>query len=100
MAKYTEIRQLFNDSDLLNKVTTATIIYAHSLISGTPTAAQKAWIASVFQSPANEAKKILMGVLASNKSQSVTNIQSAADSTIQAQVDLVAPILIDALAGV
>jgi hypothetical protein len=99
MASYAEIRNLFNDSDLLNKVTTATIIYAHSAIASA-TANQKKWIAQALQSPTSEAKKILMGVLAANKDLEVSAIQGATDAVIQAQVDLIAPILIDALAGV
>ena len=99
MASYTEIRSLFNDSELLNRVTAATIIYAHSAIA-TATIDQKAWIAQALSSPTSEAKKILMGVLAANKDSTVEQIQGAADAVIQAQVDLIAPILIDALAGV
>jgi len=41
-----------------------------------------------------------MGVLAANSGLTVEAIQSAGDSAIQAQVDLIAPVLIDALAGV
>ena len=99
MATYLEIRGLFNDSDLLNRVTTATIIYANNAISGA-TAAQKKWIVLALQNPSSEAKKILMGVLAANKANTVEQIQGATDSVIQAQVDLITPLLIDALAGV
>ena len=99
MASYAEIRSLFNDSELLNRVTTATIIYAHNAISGS-TLAQKKWIANALSNPIAESKKILMGVLAANNGLAVEAIQSASDSAIQAQVDLIAPVLIDALAGV
>ena len=99
MATYIEIRELFSNSDLLNKVTTATIIYAESIVTGTPDAKQKAWIAQTFSNPTNEAKKVLMGVLAANKDASKTDIEGATDAAIQTQVNLIAPILIDALAG-
>ena len=100
MATYKELRDLFNDSDIKNKVEVATIIYAQSLASGTPTAAQKAWVSSVLQSSATEAGKITLGVLAANSGFTVAQIQGASDAAIQGQVDAIAPILIDALAGV
>lgn len=99
MATYTELRSLFSDSELLNKVTIATVVYAHNAI-GTATVKEKAWIAQTLQSPTAEAKKILMGVLAANKGATVDQIKGASDASIQAQVDLIVPILIDALAGV
>lgn len=99
MATYLEIRGLFNDADLLNRVTTATIVYAHNAITGATTA-QKKWIALALQNPTSEAKKILMGVLAANKDSTVEQIQGASDELIQDKVDLIAPLLIDALAGV
>ena len=100
MATYIEIRELFNDSDLINKIATATIIYAESIIKNSPTAAQKSWAASVFSNPQEEAKKITMGVLASNKGATVVQIRSATDAQIQAKVDAIASVMVDALAGV
>lgn len=100
MATYLEIEGLFSNGDLLKKVRSATIIYAESIISETPDAAQKAWIAKAFESPNAEARIILMGVLAANKDATIEQIESATDTAIQAEVDLIAPILIDALAGV
>jgi len=41
-----------------------------------------------------------MGVLAANKAFTKTQIQGATDTAIQTQVDLIAPILIDAFSGV
>lgn len=100
MATYLELEGLFSNGQLLKKVRAATIIYAEGIISGTPTTAQKAWIARAFESPNAEARIILMGVLASKKSATKEQIETASDSDIQDQVDLIAPILIDALAGV
>lgn len=99
MATYLEIRELFNNSDLLNKVTTATVIYAESIMSPTPTASQKAWIAQTFSNPTTESRKMLMGVLAANEGLTKAQIEVASDAAIQTQVGLIAPILIDALAG-
>ena len=100
MASYTEIRDLFNNSEFRNKVEVATIVHAQSLMAGTPTTAQKAWIASVLHVPVVEATKIMLGVLAANKAATVAQILGATDETIQTQVGIIAPILIDALAGV
>jgi hypothetical protein len=100
MASYTELRNLFNDDVLVNKVTVATVIAANNLLSGTPSAADKAYAAQVFASPRSEAEKVLMSVLAANAAVTVGNIQSATDSAIQSKVDDVVPHLVDALAGV
>ena len=100
MATYSEIRNLFNNSDFRNKIEVATVVYAQSIMSGTPTAAQKAWVASVLAVPVTEAVKISLAVLAANKGLTTAQILGASDSDIQTQVDIIAPILIDALAGV
>ncbi len=100
MATYTELRQLFSDDELRNKVTTACIIAAHELLSGTPTAADKAFAETVFSSPDAVGDKILMAVLAANKDATVSGIQGATDSAIQTAVDAVIPAMVDAMAGV
>ena len=100
MATLLELRSLFSDADLLKRVESATVIAANDLLSGTPTAAQKAWASLVFSSPVPEAKKALMATLAGSSSFTVSQIQGATDSAIQAAVDGVAQILADALAGV
>ena len=100
MATYLELRQLMNDADLPNRVDVATIVFAEGLLSGTPTAADKAWASLVFSNPSSEGMKVLMAVLAANKAATLAQIQSATDETLQTQVDLIAPNLVDALAGV
>lgn len=100
MATYQELRSLFNDSDLLEKVEVATVIAANDLLATTPTTAQKAWAAQVFASPKTEAQKALMAVLAENSGLTVAQIQGATDTAVQTNVDGVASILVDALAGV
>ena len=100
MATYQELRTLFNNSDLLEKVEVATIIAANSMLSGTPTTAQKAWAAQAFTSPKSEAKKAVMAVLAENSAASVAVITGASDAVVQSSVDNVAQVLVDALAGV
>lgn len=100
MATYDELRQLFDSSDLLNKIEVAIVIAANGLLSGSPTAASKAWVVKVFSSPRSEAKKALMSVLAANSAATSAQILGASDAAIQTKVDEVVPILVDALAGV
>lgn len=99
MATYSELRNLFNDSDLTEKVEVAIVVAAQELVAGTPTTAQKAWIAAAFANPSAEAKKALMAVLAANKDVTVAAIQGATDTAIQTQVNSVVSILVDAMAG-
>ena len=101
MATLQELRGLFSDSDLMEKVEAATVITANNLLlASTPTTNQKAWAAAVFATPASEAKKALMAVLASNSGATVSQIQGASDTVIQGNVTGVAQVLVDALAGV
>ena len=100
MATLQELRGLFNDSDLFEKVEAATIIAANDLLSGTPTLGQKVWAATVFNDPKQEAKKALLAVLATNSALTVEQIQGAGDPAIQSNVDAVTGILVDAMAGV
>lgn len=100
MATYLELRDLFDDGDLRNRVNMAMIVSVNTILEGTPTAKDHAYAAAVTNSPGEEAKKILMFVLAINKSATVANIQGATDASIQTNVDTVVPVLIDALAGV
>jgi len=96
MASLQELRSLFLDSDLTEKVEAAIIIAANNLLSGTPTVPQKVWAAAVFSSPKAEARKALMAILAVNSGASVSAIQGASDTTIQNGVDGVVQILVDA----
>lgn len=100
MATYTELRSLFSDSDLMEKVEVAVVIAANDIITTTPTTAEKAWASTVFASPKGEASKAVMAVLADNSALSVAAIQGATDVAIQTKVDAIVPILVDALAGV
>lgn len=105
MATYTEIRDLFPKKDdteeLYGKVEVSLIVAALNLVQATtPTAADKAYAAGVFDRPKQEAKKIMMAVLASNKDQTVVSIKTASDAAVQTAVDSVVPAMVDALAGV
>ena len=100
MATLQELRGLFTDSDLLEKVEVATVIAANNLLSGAPTTAEKAWAANVFSGPKSESSKALMSVLAANAALTTTALQGASDAAIQANVDSVVSVLVDAMAGV
>lgn len=100
MATYIELRNLFDEGALRNKVIAATVIAANNLLLATPTTADRAFADAVFASPAAIGKKVYMSVLAANKDADVASVQSASDSAIQAQVDTVVPALVSALAGV
>ena len=97
MATYTELRDLFNDSALSNRVEVAVIIAANGLADN---ASNNAWVAQAYSSPTSEAKKALMSVLASNAGLTVAAIQGATDAALQTAVDSAVSILVKALAGV
>ena len=101
MATYSELNGLRSDSDLTEKTQVAVVVVAQNLIKdgATPTAPELAWSNSVLRDPAEEARKALLFVLASNSSATVEVITGASDATIQAKVDEVALQLIAAMAG-
>lgn len=99
MATYAELATLLADSDLEPKIRVAVIIAAYNLITGTPTAADRAWAAAVLVDPQTEARKALRSVLAANKSASLATIQAATDAAIQTNVDAVVPQLVSAYSG-
>jgi hypothetical protein len=94
MATLLEIRQMFADDDFRNRVTSATVIAANALLSGTPTVDEKAFAKLVFQSPVAVGSIVTMAVLAANSSASVAQMRSASDTAIQNQVNAVVPNLV------
>jgi hypothetical protein len=94
MATLLEIRQMFSDDDFRNKVTSATVIAANNLLSGTPTADEKTFAKSVFTDPTGVGRVVTMAVLAANKDATVAQMQGAGDAAIQTQVDAVIPNLV------
>ncbi len=99
MATYTELRDLFSDDTLRNRVEVAVIVAADGLLAGTPTTDQQKWATAVFDSPRREGNKAYMAVLAANSGATVAQIQSATDAAIQANVDSVVPALVVAYAA-
>lgn len=89
MASYIELRNLFNDSTLRNKVAVAVTIAAQGIIasSGTETAPRIAWAQRALRSPEPEAQVALMYVLAENSALTVAQINAASDTALQTAVN-------------
>ena len=91
MASLIELRNLMNDSTLRNKVDAAVIIAADTVMTDaappTNQAERLGWARSAFENPQAIGKKMLMSVLAANKTETVATIQAATDVAIQANVD-------------
>lgn len=96
MAGYLDLRGLFSNSDIINKIDIAVIVAANNVIVGTPTVGQKKWAAFVFDSPRVESKKALMAIIAKNKELTINQILSATDNAIQSQVDSIVDLLVSA----
>jgi len=99
MASYTELRSLFSDDELKNRVDIAIIVAANNLLSGTPTVPEQQWAAHAFTSPRAESEKALMVAIASNKDLSVAQIQAVADAGLQVAVDAAVSTLVVAFTG-
>lgn len=88
MATYTELRDLFSDDALMNRVEVATIIAAETARGEVPgTAIRRAWAKLAFEQPREESRKMLMAVLAANNGLTVGQIAGASDAAIQTNVD-------------
>ena len=96
MATYTELRDLFNDDTLRNRIEVAIIIAANGLADN---ANNNAWVAQAYSNPRAEAEKALMSVLAENNALDVTAIQTATDAALQTAVNTAVTTLVKALAG-
>lgn len=94
MATYTELRDLFSDDTLQNRVDVATMIAANNLLGGTPTAAEQSWAANVFANPRGESTKAYRAVLATNNGLTVAQITGATDAALQTAVDSVVDTLV------
>lgn len=96
MAEYIDLRRLFTDAELGNKVDVAMIIAANDLLSATPSPAEQKWASQVASNPRAEGKKALMFVIAQNKDATIEQIRLADDASIQTAVDSVVPALVAA----
>lgn len=94
MATYTDLRQVFGDGYLLNKVDVAVAVKAQTIIdSGTATAEQLAWASQTLTSPRPQSEKFLKYILAVNKALEIGDpetggtILGASDVAIQTNVN-------------
>lgn len=96
MATLLEQHDLYNDGDLIKKVTAALVVWAQSIIDQpTPTATDLAFAAKIIDSPNSEAHRVIKYVIAANGAQDTATIIGASDTAIQNNVNTAA----SALAG-
>lgn len=91
MAELDELRDLFNNDGLRNKVTAATVVAAYSLLSGVD-ANEKALAKAVLQSPVEWGRIVMMTVLAANEGLTVAQISNASKTAIQNNVNTALPL--------
>ena len=91
MATYTELRQLFSDDDLKNRVEVACIVAAESIrvedVGVQNHVNRIVWAKAAFSAPGSVRSEMLMALLAANKESTVAAIQTATDAVLQARVD-------------
>lgn len=88
MATYTELRDLYGDDALKNRLDIAVTVAAQELMEGaTPTTGEQQWAASVLRDPRPVTEQALRFLLAKDRTASVSAIQGATDAAIQARVD-------------
>ena len=108
MASYTELRNLFDESTLRNKMAVAVIIAANEVLSDpvnfpTTTAdvtlqgQRKAWAAAAFADSGAIALTMLKAVLAVNAGLTTAQITGATDTAIQNNVNAVVDLLAETM---
>lgn len=98
MATYAELRSLFPNSDLLNKVEVACIIAAEAIRNEAPpanAAARDAWASKAFSNSGEVARQMLKALLAAEKDTALASILSATDAAIQTRVDAAVDLFAD-----
>jgi hypothetical protein len=91
MATYAELFNLRSDSALRNKIAVACCVASEAIRvedSGTANhAGRLTWARGVFADPNRESERMLMAVLAQNRTFTVAEITGAADADIQTAVN-------------
>lgn len=99
MATYMELFGAKNNSNLQDKIAIAVVIAADMIRSDpsppTNQVQRLVWAKEAMNNPVTEAKRMLWAVLAANKDVALTQILTASDAIIQAQVD----VAVDLFAG-
>jgi hypothetical protein len=100
MATYLELRGVFYEPGLRERVATAVVVAAQGQLVAAPgTAAGRAWALAVLRAPAEWGDVVLKAVLAANKGLTLAQISAASDAAIQANVDAAVAGLVAAHAG-
>jgi len=90
MATLNELRQLFSNSDLRNRIESACIKAAYEVLTEDATtenhAQRQKWAVQAFSDPRGTAKKMLMVALAANAGADVAGITGASDGEIETAV--------------
>ena len=91
MAEYIELRSLFNDAELLNRVEVACLIAAKTIreeSEGTINHANRlVWAAAAFRNTSTIRGAMLRAIIADNNDATVEQIQGVTDAALQALVD-------------
>ena len=99
MASYIELRQLFGDGDLRNRVEVACIVAAETIrveAVGTDNHANRViWAKAAFSNPNVIRERMLMTLLAANKDETVATITGVSDSALQTLVDAAVDVFAD-----
>ena len=99
MATYEELRALFAEDALRNKIEVAVIVAAETIRTedaGTTNHANRlVWAKQAFATPRDAAEKMLMALLAANKDASASVITSATDAAIQTKVSAAVDLFAD-----
>jgi len=99
MATYIELRQLFGDGDLKNRIEVACIVAAEAIRTEatdvTNHANRLVWAKAAFSSPGSIREKMLMALLAANKETTVAGIQAVTDAALQTLVDAAVDVFAD-----
>jgi hypothetical protein len=91
MATYLELRQLYGNGDLLNRIEVAAIIAADAVRvedAGTTNHANRLlWAKATFTSSRSVAEQMLKALLAANKDLTVAQLTGATDASLQTAVN-------------
>lgn len=91
MASYEDLRDLFSDGKLKNRVEVACIVAAETIRNEdgqvTNHTNRLGWAKRAFQNPGSIRDEMLKALLAANKDSDVATIQGVSDSALQTLVD-------------
>lgn len=100
MATYAELRALFDNDSLRQRIGVALMIKAQALLHGaSPTAEQRRWAQQIFSNPQAEADKMLKYLLAKNNALTTAQIQAVTDAELSSQIDAVVAQFVTAFSG-